>query len=113
MNITISYRPFSGTIAVWDTLNDTMDESELTNIVDRTIDGDDENYFVAIGTLHGAFHYLQVLDCHGQGQHWNLWASAYLPDSIISKVLELVAEWEKARPSQHPLLVTHKATLEM
>jgi len=113
MNITISYRPLAGTIMVWDTLNDTMDENELTKIVVRKIDGDDDNYFVAVGTLHGQFHCLQVLDCHGQGQHWNLWASAYLSDSIINMVLAKVAEWDATPTTQHPILVSHKVTVEV
>jgi hypothetical protein len=93
MKLNISYRPFSGTLMVWDAINDTMLGEDLTRIVTKTVDGDDENYHVALATLDSKFHYLQVLDCHGAGQHWNLWASECLPDDIINKVMELVTNW--------------------
>lgn len=102
---------------VWDTINDTMDESELLNIVDMKVDGDDDNYFVAIGTLHGVFHCLQVLDCHGQGQHWNLWASAHMDDTLITTILDMVTEWRSEYNDKDELpkrlLTTHKTTVEV
>jgi hypothetical protein len=117
MNLSITYKPFGGTIMVWDTINDIMSEESLNDIITKTVDGDEDNYFVALATLEGKFHYLQVLDCHGAGQHWNLWASEYLPDDIIVKVMNFVSEchaqYDEDADLRTKMLARHKTTVEV
>jgi hypothetical protein len=117
MKLNISYRPFSGTLMVWDSLNDVLPENSLAEIVLTHVDGDKDNYFVAIGTLDGEFHELQVLDCHGAGQGWNLWVSGYLPDTVIGRVMELVANWYAEYNDNDDLrvkmLAYHRAEVEV
>jgi hypothetical protein len=113
----VSYRPFSGTLSVWDIADDTMPESMLGERVDNHQDGDDENYFVSVMTLDGHFHALTVLDIRNAGQHWNLWASAYLPDEVIVTIADLVDGWNGQYEENYemiiPMLTCYKTTVEV
>ena len=113
----VTYRPFSGSLLVWDTADDTMPEEMLSERVNRHQDGDDESFHVSVMTLDGRFHALTVLDIRNAGRHWNLWASSYLTDEVITTIATLVDGWNGEYDENDDLrtkmLTHHKTTVEV
>jgi len=120
MNTTykITYRPFSGTLSVWDPIDDTLSEEMLAERGVHHQDGGDDDWYVSIMTLDGRFHALEVLDIRNLGQHWNLWASSYLTDEFITTISMLVDGWNAEYANSKDdlrvrLLTTHRTTVEV
>jgi hypothetical protein len=116
MNITITYRPFSGTISAWNTLDNTMPEADRENIKRVYQDGDDESWFVSMDTYNGQFHSVTVLDSSGAGQGWNLFLSALLNDDTIGVIYDQVTKWDSMTPRDNPhslVLAHYKTTVEV
>jgi hypothetical protein len=98
MEINITYRPFSGTISAWNSLDDTMPEADRENIKRAYQDGNDDGWFVNMDTFNGKFHSITVLDSNGAGQGWNLFLSELLDDDTISVIYDQIAKWDATTP---------------
>lgn len=112
MDINITYRPFSGTIVAWNSLDDTMPEADRENIKRVYQDGDDDGWFVNMDTYNGKFHSITVLDNNGAGQGWNLFLSELLDDDIISVIYDQVTKWDSmtSRDDFRTLMLAHYRT---
>lgn len=98
MEITLNYRPLTGTISAWDTLNDTLPENALGDIVTSFQDGSDEEWNITCATIAGKFHSFCVLDCEGAGAGWNLFLTEYLNDYLIGAIASQINEWRTLCP---------------
>jgi hypothetical protein len=98
MDINIAYRPLTGTIKAWNTIDDIMSEAERKNL-ERTFDNEnEEEWNLAIETRKGQFHAILVLDCHGAGRGWNLFLSERLNDETVSAIYNQITEWDTLIP---------------
>jgi hypothetical protein len=98
MDITITYRPFAGTVTAWNALDDIMSDLDREDIKRVYQDGNDDAWFVAMDTLNGHFHAITVLDCHGAGEGWNLFLSEHLNDDTITTIYNQITEWDTLTP---------------
>lgn len=115
MEINITYRPLTGTISAWNSLDDIMSEADRNDIERIYQDGNDDGWFVTMDTYKGHFHSITVLDCHGAGAGWNLFLTERLNDSAISAIYEQVTKWETTTPSDMAsrVLTHYRATVSV
>lgn len=109
MEITLTYRPFTGTISAWDTLNDTLPENALGDIVTSFQDGSDEEWNITCATIAGKFHSFSVLDYEIAGAGWNLFLTEYLNDDTIATIANQIAQWRTLCPPDADIMTRIRA----
>lgn len=115
MELRISYRPFSKTLAVWDALDDILTD-EARQAVTHVKDDDDEEFFISVGTLDGEFHNLMAMDCFNRGRNWVKMMEGVLPNATIVTLAQYIEDWQAEFDAQYGndtsgLAVNHRASL--
>jgi hypothetical protein len=104
MEIKVVYRPFTGSINAWNTIDDSLSEHHRLMIeeVFRYPQGDD--WYIRYTQYDKGFHNLQVIDCHtiGHGAGWNIFLAQYVGQEVIDVICGMIARCDAM--IEHPAL---------
>jgi hypothetical protein len=95
MEIAITYRPLTATVNVWNTIDNILSDDDRENIVIHHEFGkdDDDEWHYGVSTYNGYFHDFIAIGITTDAMEWNLWLSQYLPDEVVARIAERIAEW--------------------
>lgn len=88
--IVLNYRPLAGIITLWTDLADLLPED--APIEKHGSEG--EGWQFGWETYEGQFIGALILDIHGMGRGWEAMLSLLIPDDVVVRICDLVAEWD-------------------
>ena len=106
MKLNINYKPMTGILSVWNSIDDVLswDDREEIQTFHEYEKGDDDDWFYMISFFNGQFHHFQALGINEQCREWNLWLAQYLPDSVVAEIHALIEKWDSEYDPNSELL---------
>jgi len=93
MELIVSYRPVSGVLKLWNSIDDELTDVER-DLLERVYDSNADSWNVSASFHKGNFHSFTALDVRGHALIWGAWLSLYLSDEVVKSIHELVNEWD-------------------
>lgn len=95
MDIRVTYRPFTGTISAYNTVDDTMSDYHRLMIEEVFRCPEDDDWWISLSKISNTFHHLVVIGSQtvGQGLGWTLFVSDLIDEKILTAISGTVDKW--------------------